>query len=271
MSVAKITGYDSTNHAFTVVKADEDNLSIAKVVIVPETIPVNTIGNGFIGGIHAVGFASGESGQIGDKVGTKADDFGVAVSDSGCFEIVATITVGAYYYPLVRALGGGSTSAIDGKVIEAPQYADPASFSLSGGRAYYTFRLVGTPETLYVAGTTYADNTLVCYPTVNDPMYKAKHPTGNTDPNVGHQPDTSTDWWEKQDEIRVENALGNDGKDLRLFVPWFEVGKIVPITSRVIDEETVYYIDFCLTYGGDHSEASIRWNETQNRAMACFK
>lgn len=176
--------------------------------------------------------------------------------------------------------GGGSITQLFAKVIEQPAYADPASFSLSGGRSYYTLRLVGTAENVYDDETTYADNSLVCYPTADDVMYKAKHPEGNTDPNVDHQPDLNTespnDWWEKQDEIRVNRALGKEGTDetpvdIRLFTPWFEVGAIVPLITRTVVEETRYYIDFCLTYGGEHNEASIRWNQTYKRAMACFK
>jgi hypothetical protein len=89
---------------------------------------------------------------------------------------------------------------------------------------------------------------------------------------MGHTPSTSPLYWAIQDEIKVEHAMGADGKDIRLFSPWFEKDAVVPLISRAVaGAGTRYYIWAALTYGGTHDQASIRWNETDKRAMACYK
>jgi len=264
-SFMQVDGIDETTQLYKLKKYDGSN---APIVIAQHGLTAQANGVAHFDGINVVAKKAGEAIVIGDKVNPEVGGVEAVKDDAGQFVVVAIKNNDLYVRPFG---GGGAAGLLMAKVIEAPEYADPASFSLSSGRAYYTLRLEGTAENVYVPETTYVDDTLVCYPNANSTMYKAKHPEGNLDPNVGHQPDTSTDWWEKQDEIKVTAALGNTGKDLRLFNPWFEVGKLVPVISRLEDEEIVWYIDFCLQYRGTNAQASTAWNQTENRVMSCFK
>jgi hypothetical protein len=166
---------------------------------------------------------------------------------------------------------GGGTSAASiswGTIIEAPVYADPASFSLSGGRGYYTIRPVGTTYDAWSSTANYLKDDVRLY---NNLLYKSLQGT-STSPNIGHVPDESgSTWWTKQDEIRVEHAMGADGLDIRLFTPWFAAGKNVPIISQMVGGAARWYIWAALTYGGTDDQASIRWNQEDQRAIACYK
>jgi hypothetical protein len=170
--------------------------------------------------------------------------------------------------------GGGGLTIEWGTVIEMPIYADPASFSLSGGQAYYTVRDIGSTYSVYSSATYYALNAQCLWPaTPTGLLYNCIKVDENNNTNQhGHEPDISPTYWQKQSEIHIDNALGADGFDIRLFTPWFTIGSVVPIVNRnVSGVGTRYYIWAAMQYGGTSDQASIRWNATDNRAMACYK
>jgi len=180
------------------------------------------------------------------------------------------------------SFGGGETTPgaaeiIYATVIESLVRANPESESLPNGRSYYTLRLLTDTTAVYNAETHYALNATALYTPSGAPaasLYKCILVDLPADPaehtyQVGHQPDTSPTYWEKQDEIKVEKAIGKIGTliDLRSFIPWYPVGQIVP----VIEVGIVWYIDETLIYCGPDDSASLRWNETEGRAFACYK
>ena len=86
---------------------------------------------------------------------------------------------------------------------------------------------------------------------------------------------SSNPWWELVPDT-VLRGLAREGDsmyccagylDLRNFVPWFQVGDIVP----VIQMDGDFYIDQTLTFCGSAANCSIRWNETEGRMMAVYK
>ena len=169
-----------------------------------------------------------------------------------------------------RGGGGGSSDPVEiewYEVIEAPEYGDPEEFSLPDGRGYYTLRPDDDNTADWLIGSDYLTGIIIVYGNLK---YKALQDSG---PNFGgaKQPDTHPLFWAQEDEIRIEHALGADGYDIRLFVPWFEVGKIVPVINKLVSGATRYYVWMALTYGGTDAQASIRWNEGEKRAMACLK
>jgi hypothetical protein len=170
-----------------------------------------------------------------------------------------------------RGGGAGAVTIEWAKVIQQPQYADPESFSTAGGRPYYTLRSVTSIYADYVPATAYVDDTFVVFPATVGSLYKSKGGTGEPPVQSGHQPDTSPDYWELQDEIKVEYALGADTLDLRRFTPWYAVGEVVPVISRSVEGVgTRVYIWAAQTYGGEDDQASLRWNSAEGRAMACY-
>jgi len=179
--------------------------------------------------------------------------------------------------PFIAGGGAGGGVTIEWyKVIESPLYEDPTTYALEGGRAYYTMRPVTTELSAWASGTRYLKDAIVAYPTVDSPCYKALLGKASPDAenNTNKNPVTETTYWEKQDEIKVEYAMGNDGEgiDIRHFIPWFKIGAVVPVISRIIPEIGIrYYIWAALTYGGTDSYASLRWNQVEGRAMACYK
>jgi len=61
--------------------------------------------------------------------------------------------------------------------------------------------------------------------------------------------------------------------DMRKFLQWYQVGDIVPLITRVIDEETVYFFAQQMIRVQEEDEETIRslmFNPTDSRAMAVF-
>lgn len=74
-------------------------------------------------------------------------------------------------------------------------------------------------------------------------------------------------------EIEVEYAIGFEDlqRPLRECFPWYTVGEIVPITSRVVDGVKRFYIWQTIQWAGDEDDSSIRWNADNERTMAVYK
>jgi hypothetical protein len=178
--------------------------------------------------------------------------------------------------------GGGETApaVIYATVIESPLYTNPANIELPGGRAYYTLRLL-TNAGAYAAwadDVQYHDDDLALDTpdgALGASLYKSILEDEGTPPNqyqINHRPSTSPTYWEKQEEIRVEEAIGRLLTDLRLFIPRYEVGRVVPIIS-IGDPET-WFINKTFTYRGLDAAASIMWIEgtgADGRAGAVYK
>jgi hypothetical protein len=165
------------------------------------------------------------------------------------------------------------------KVVIAPEWADPENIDTAAGIASYMLRPLTDGTPLWLIGTTYLPDTYVTWPadalTATPPVvgrkYKAIEPLVDPVDNVGLQPDENVDYWELQTELEVTHALGTEERDLRLFVPWFKVGGQVPVVQTNYGEGTIDYIWVAMTYCGTDAQASIRWNQVDGRAMACFK
>ena len=68
-------------------------------------------------------------------------------------------------------------------------------------------------------------------------------------------------------EVDAPYVTCNGDGDLRHYMPWFPVGSGV----QVIKEDGIWYIKETLIYVGDDEDSSLRWNETDERAMAVWK
>jgi hypothetical protein len=187
------------------------------------------------------------------------------------------------------SLGGGestpgSTETIYATVIEAPVYPDQESVTLPDGRSYYTLRLLTDNTGTWADDTQFELNDRTLYKPdgapATDPQlkYRCKYVDLPAPPNstyqINHLPDeTGSLYWERDEEIKVEKAIGKMGTgiDLRDFITRYEVNQEVPIVSRVIEAVTVWFIDETLIYTGPEDSASLRWDEWEKRAFACYK
>lgn len=71
--------------------------------------------------------------------------------------------------------------------------------------------------------------------------------------------------------------LIDEPPDMRLFVPVYDVGAVVPLVRRTVTvgekTETLYFFDLQMTRVAETvgtSQQSIRWNKEQSRLMAVF-
>jgi len=71
----------------------------------------------------------------------------------------------------------------------------------------------------------------------------------------------------KEIEVSAPFITYDGDGDLRHYIPWFPVGSGV----EVIKEDGIWYIKETLIYVGDDEDSSLRWNETDERAMAVWK
>jgi hypothetical protein len=180
----------------------------------------------------------------------------------------------------VRSGASGGSTIVWAQIVQSLLYADPASFSLAAGRGYYNVRLVGdgtptyNPTDHYALNATCIDDDNLKYQSI---LVDLPVSPATATYQTGHKPSTSPTYWEQIDDIRIEYALGYDypilgvTPDMRLFVPWFPVNTIVPVITKVVDSVTRYYINLGMTYGGTDAQSSLRWNQIDGRAMACYK
>jgi len=112
----------------------------------------------------------------------------------------------------------------------------------------------------------YAENDVV--KGSNDRIYKCvlQAGSGTHDPTE----DTTDTYWTIDDanETQIDHVLGYAGtQDMRDFVPWLEVGTLVPI----VEKSDVWYIALQFTRVGASGDRTVIWNETDERAMAVWK
>ena len=187
------------------------------------------------------------------------------------------VTLGPGGVNLTGGGGGGTAStALFATVIEQPSYADPTAAPTSeafSGRSWYTVRLLGTTFTDWVDNTAYTAGQSVVY--TDNVLYvcTADHTSSFSSDLIP----TNTGLWVKSEEIRISYVLGNEQEldstaiDIRNHIPWFRVGEVVPVTTRVVDDVTRYYLNMTLTYGGEALDSSLRWNDEEQKAQAVFK
>ena len=182
-----------------------------------------------------------------------------------------------------RNIGGGGRQLLRWmQVIETPTYADPTAGENTeeyNGRAWYTLRALDTDYTIWTDNTLYdieaeAGVPYVVWPDADGAYYKCKV-THTSDEEAGATPANSS-LWEKQEETRVQWVVGKISASMHLrdFIPWCVIGDEVPVISKVIDSvtgETRIYILQTFTYTGSETQASLRWNDNDNRAMAVFR
>jgi len=163
------------------------------------------------------------------------------------------------------------------EVIQTLTYPDPSKLPtdpLYLGYSKYRLRRWGVGYTAWQNNTLYNAGDKVTYPTTDDWLYECKT-THTSDEAGGIKPieGASNTWWELQEEIEVEYSVGFDGqlRVLRECFPWYAKGEVVPIITRVVDNETRYFIWQTIQYAGGAGESSIRVNETDFRTMAVYK
>jgi len=167
-----------------------------------------------------------------------------------------------------KSVGSTSTLLVLAEVISMPSYPDPTADESSpeyAGRNYYTCRLISSQYAAWSSSTAYLINQ---YATYAEKLYKAKRNNNNC------QPDICGDDWEEMEEIKIEYAIGSENIPAALTncVPWFEVGEIVPLFSKVIEGTgTRYYILQTLMYAGEPEDATLRYNPDLKISQAVFQ
>ena len=156
--------------------------------------------------------------------------------------------------------GGGPVSTTWATVIVAPTNPDPEADPESpeyAGINYYICRLLTDTTPAYDGGTPYLEGDVV----IDLAGFKYISLQGTVeDPNIGNLPEDSPEWWERSEEIKIEEAIGfeDTGYTLNNFSPRFAVGQVIPIISRVVGETTKWFINMTLIYTGLPADASIR-------------
>jgi hypothetical protein len=258
------------------------NHASGKFVICAEPIANGKIGRAYVSGACVVkvnvtdeshSFADVADGDIAKLASAESGPCAILWKESGTGEKWAIVRFGGS--------GGGGLTISWGTVIEAPTYGDPENFTLPNGRGYYTIRPLGVTYEEWDTTTEFVTGDKVYE--INSEgaqiVYTARRGDGpsGTDHNINKLPSDNSDpedetrWWDYEEEVRIEHALGADGKDIRLFIPWYEPGAVVPYLSRQVSEAARYYIWLGMTYAGIDELASLRWNQTDQRAMACYK
>lgn len=62
-------------------------------------------------------------------------------------------------------------------------------------------------------------------------------------------------------------SSSSGGDDYRNYIPWYQEDEVVPILSY----SGSYYFLQQMTFVGNPTEKSLSWNDSEGRAMACFK
>jgi len=105
LSIAKISSYSAANQLFTVIQPDADNLSLQKLVFVPEAIPADTPGWGMYKHIGVLK----KSGTVvaTDLVGSENGEWTVKTFTGGNLYVLSVLTNNV----IVRPVGGGGSSS----------------------------------------------------------------------------------------------------------------------------------------------------------------
>lgn len=159
------------------------------------------------------------------------------------------------------------------EVIGGLKYPDPENEDpdLRMGIDHYICRLFDSEYTEWESGPTisYICGDLHLY---NNKLYRCLLDHGPP-VSVAENPEaTEGTLWESQEEVNpIPLAREGDSTDykgdLRNFLPWFEVGDIVPLVER----EGVWYFNLQMFQSGDEENSSLRWGEKARRVMAVYK
>ena len=173
---------------------------------------------------------------------------------------------------------GGGTPVIWGKIIETLACPDPEG-TPEEGTAQYKVRIILGDIDVWEAGE-YPPGAVVLYPDDEGLAYQQ----AGDEPTENEPPDAP---WVLADvsprplgqEANYEDLI-NEPPDMRLFVPWYQVGDIVPLVRRVVtvgegeseETETLYFFDLQMTRVAEALDGvqSVAWNADEHRLMAVF-
>lgn len=172
---------------------------------------------------------------------------------------------------------GGGTPRLFGEIVEA--ITKPDAGESDPGIAQYKVRLINSDIPVWTAGS-YQPGAVVLHPDADGLAYIQGGEEATT-----NEPPTSP--WEVADfEPRPQGQeanypdLINEPPDMRLFVPWYQVGDVVPLVRRVVtvgegeseETETLYFFDLQMTRVAEALDGvqSIAWNADEHRLMAVF-
>ena len=151
--------------------------------------------------------------------------------------------------------GNAATSAFvtQYEVIECPVFPTPENTT---GQAWYTLRLASDTTADYNSGTTYALGDLVTDP-ATDFLYKSVF----EGENVGHDL-TDTDYWSREEEVKVERIWGYPTSSIFNFQPVIKVGAFVWVFTEGTGESIKYFILGTFLHVGDAEERTLTqvWN-----------
>jgi len=182
--------------------------------------------------------------------------------------------------PAIRHGAAGSAvgdGVIWAQVIRGLQYADSEGTPPEGYGSYIC-RLLSSTYTAWVISTEYNVNDLRTDDTF---LYKCTAPhtsAANNKPGVGEYWD---DYWDLQTEkspivigqgSEIPDPITNP-PDMRDFIPWFQTNDIIPLVTRTVGEQLVYYIALQMIRVrvlGSSECRSLMWNTTGSRAMAVY-
>ncbi len=160
------------------------------------------------------------------------------------------------------------------EVTQSPTYADPQqppTDPLYLGHTTYKLRTAIPGAVVWADGTYYAQGTIT---TDSGGIYSALvNHTANS--ASGIIPTNPAYWSRVGDviEIEIDRCIGFETtadaiappRPVRECVPWYVVGEIVPVVTRLVDDELVSYILGAMQWTGAAVDASVRWNATPGK------
>jgi hypothetical protein len=177
--------------------------------------------------------------------------------------------------PEPRVRGGGGVSTVWGTIVRGLTYPDPeGEGELEAGYDQYIVRLTANVYEAWTAGT-YTTGTIK---TKAGRAYQV-----TAEPSTSQEPPHAD--WQLLDEIQprplgqesIETDLISTPPDMRLFVPWFRAGDIIPLVTQSVTvgetTETLYFIDLQMMRVRENASAttqSIYWDDQEHRLKAVY-
>ncbi len=160
-------------------------------------------------------------------------------------------------------------------VLRSPSYDDPPTTGINS----YIVRPAISRVKAWV-NKAYSLGDMVSYdsgsPTIQgcNRSYTCIQIPGSTHPTEGED----NAWWTLggSDEIEIDLAMGyaaysSSKRDLRDWLPWLIEKAVQPIIKRTESSGDKWFFALNLFFAGTESASSLRWHETQDRAMAVWR
>lgn len=287
-SFCELYDYDYTKGIYAARKPTIGNLNFNRLAITRDVIDADGgMGTAYCGGEHWLRVSSTDGFTFGTQVSCIEDDYRAQADSNGPY-IVLTVDSGANAI-YVRDVGGASTGYTLAKITQTITRGDPTTYDSDEPQPavlQYKAKILGGPETPEWSpdNVYYAEGTVIQY---DGKFYECTSNHYSSDTKV---PGESGLWEETVEGVDVHlDGVGfyqNDDGSLfqytHCYMPWYPLNSVVRVYQRQMYDSSqdaftgdmLWFIEGPHTrieyYDGQEYKFSIRWHETEGRAMAVF-